>query len=94
MRETYCIPLVLDLRSSRRNLVCKTADVVTQVFFVVNSINHFTEAAGLACLLASLEWTDIQAVTQEELFVEGCWIQLARNQAVNVAGALTKLLHL
>jgi hypothetical protein len=45
-------------------------------------------------LLASLEWTDIQAVTQEELFIEGCWIQLAHNQAVNVAGALTKLLHL
>jgi hypothetical protein len=62
MWNSYCIPLILNLWSSSRDLVCKTANVVAQVFLVVNSIDNFTEAAGLASLLATLEWADIQAV--------------------------------
>jgi hypothetical protein len=62
MWDTYCIPLILNLWSSSRDLVCKTANVVAQVFLVVNGIDNFTEAAGLASLLATLERADIQAV--------------------------------
>jgi hypothetical protein len=62
MWDAYRIPLILNLWSSSRNLVCKTANIVAQVFLVVNGIDNFTEAAGLASMLASLKWTDIQSV--------------------------------
>jgi len=70
--ETYGVALVLDVWGSRRNLGRKTADVVAEVFLVVNSVHHLTETARLASLLAAFERTDFQPVTQKELFVKGC----------------------
>jgi hypothetical protein len=70
--ETYGIALVLDIWSSRRDLVRKTADIVAKVFLIVDCVDNLTETARLASLLAAFEWADIQAVTQKELLVKGC----------------------
>ena len=61
-KETYCIPLILDIWGSGRDLVCKSADVVAQISLIVDCVDNFTETARLTSLLTTFERADIQTI--------------------------------
>jgi hypothetical protein len=59
----------------RRKLVSKTSYIITEISIVVNRVDSFSEAAWLASWFSTFHGTDIQAITQEELLVEGGYRQ-------------------
>ena len=61
-KETYCIPLILDIWGSGRDLVCKAADVVAQISLIVDCVDNFAETARLTSLLTTFERADIQTI--------------------------------
>jgi hypothetical protein len=67
---TYCIAFVLDLCGPSWNFTSKTAEIVAEIFLVVNCVHCFAETARTTSRLSAFEWTNVQTVAQEEFLVE------------------------
>jgi hypothetical protein len=70
--QTHRIALVSNIRGARGHFVSKTAEVVAQIFLVVDCVHSFPKTPRLVTLLVSFHWTYIQAVAQQKFLVERC----------------------
>lgn len=70
---TYRMSFVFDLSCPWRHFVVVRAQVIVEIFLCINIAHNLPKAHGVnAARIAILQRANTQAVTQQQLLVEGC----------------------
>ena len=92
------VTFVSDLGLLVGDLGGKTHNIVPQIPIIVNLVYHISEAAywGRRASTVSFQWTDTQAIAEEQFLVKSCYLGYEPKQIVclDALQTLTEFLHL